>query len=140
MSLLLVFIIFILSIAASLMLNISMLAPLFVGFVLFTLLALHKGFQLKSVLKMALGSLRESFIVVGVLLLIGCLTGLWRLSGTVAYFVSLGVSIMPPSLFLLAAFLLSAKSLSAILFQRSFPVEPMTRFSFLLATAARISA
>ena len=40
MSLLLVFIIFILSIAASLMLNISMLAPLFVGFMLFTLLAL----------------------------------------------------------------------------------------------------
>lgn len=40
MSLLLVFIIFILSIAASLMLNISMLAPLFVGFVLFTLLAM----------------------------------------------------------------------------------------------------
>lgn len=40
MSLFLVFIIFILSIAASLMLNISMLAPLFVGFVLFTLLAM----------------------------------------------------------------------------------------------------
>ena len=40
MSLLLVFIIFILSIAASLMLNISMLAPLFVGFVMFTLLAM----------------------------------------------------------------------------------------------------
>ena len=40
MSLLLVFIIFILSIAASLILNISMLAPLFVGFLLFTLLAL----------------------------------------------------------------------------------------------------
>ena len=40
MSLLLVFIIFILSIAASLMLNISMLAPLCVGFVLFTLLAM----------------------------------------------------------------------------------------------------
>ena len=40
MSLLLVFIIFMLSIAASLMLNISMLAPLFVGFVLFTLLAM----------------------------------------------------------------------------------------------------
>ena len=114
MSLLLVFIIFILSIAASLMLNISMLAPLFVGFMLFTLLALHKGFQLKSVLKMALGSLRESFIVVGVLLLIGCLTGLWRLSGTVAYFVSLGISMMPPSLFVLAAFLLSAAMSFAI--------------------------
>lgn len=92
----------------SLILDISMLAPLLVGFVLFSALAVRKGFALKAVLKMAVGSLKESFIVVGILLLIGCLTGLWRSSGTVAYFVTLGVSVMPPSFFLLAAFLLSA--------------------------------
>ena len=102
------FIIFIICVAVSLILDISMLAPLLVGFVLFTVLAVRKGFELKSVLKMTVGSFKESFIVVGILLLIGCLTGLWRSSGTVAYFVTLGVSVMPPSFFLLAAFLLSA--------------------------------
>lgn len=102
------FIIFIICVAVSLILDISMLAPLLVGFVLFTVLAVRKGFELKFVLKMTVGSFKESFIVVGILLLIGCLTGLWRSSGTVAYFVTLGVSVMPPSFFLLAAFLLSA--------------------------------
>lgn len=81
---------------------------------LFTALAAKNGFALKTVLKMAVGSLKESFIVVGILLLIGCLTGLWRSSGTVAYFVTLGVSVMPPSFFLLAAFLLSAAMSFAI--------------------------
>lgn len=114
MSLSLVFIIFILCITASLIFNVTMLAPLFVGFVLFTVLAIKRGFAPKAVLKMAVGSLKESFIVVGVLLLIGCLTGLWRSSGTVAYFVWLGISAMPPSLFVLAAFLLSAAMSFAI--------------------------
>ena len=46
------FIIFIICVAVSLILDISMLAPLLVGFVLFTVLAFRKGFELKSVLKM----------------------------------------------------------------------------------------
>ena len=114
MELAIAFILFIICVAVSLMLDISMLAPLLVGFVLFTALAAKNGFALKTVLKMAVGSLKESFIVVGILLLIGCLTGLWRSSGTVAYFVTLGVSVMPPSFFLLAAFLLSAAMSFAI--------------------------
>lgn len=108
MTLWLVFVIFIICIVASLVFDVTMLAPLFIGFVLFTALAVRRGFALKSVLEMALDSVKESFIVVGILLLIGCLTGLWRASGTVAYFVSLGVSLMPPRFFILAAFLLSA--------------------------------
>lgn len=52
-------------------------------------------------------SLHDSFIVIGILLLIGCLTGLWRASGTIAYFISLGISMIPPSVFILAAFLLT---------------------------------
>ena len=114
MELAIAFILFIICVAVSLILDISMLAPLLVGFVLFTALAAKNGFALKTVLKMAVGSLKESFIVVGILLLIGCLTGLWRSSGTVAYFVTLGVSVMPPSFFLLAAFLLSAAMSFAI--------------------------
>lgn len=114
MELAIAFILFIICVAVSLILDISMLAPLLVGFVLFTALAAKNGFALKTVLKMAVGSLKESFIVIGILLLIGCLTGLWRSSGTVAYFVTLGVSVMPPSFFLLAAFLLSAAMSFAI--------------------------
>ena len=108
MELVVVFVIFSAGMAVSLLLGISMLVPLVIGFVLFTVLARRRGFSLKQVLGFAAGSLKESFIVVGILLLIGCLTGTWRLSGTVAYFVSLGVSLIPPAFFLPSAFLLSA--------------------------------
>ena len=57
---------------------------------------------------MVVKSIPDSLIVVAVILLIGCLTGLWRLSGTIAYFVTLGVSLIPPRFFLLAAFLLAS--------------------------------
>ncbi len=108
MNLIFTFIVFIICIVASLISGISMLIPLAVGFLLFASLAVKQGFELRAVLKMAAGSMKDSFIVVGVLILIGCLTGLWRASGTVAYFVTLGITAIPPAFFILAAFLLSA--------------------------------
>lgn len=86
----------------------SMLWPLGIGFVLFSALALQRGHSLRDVGRMVVKSIPNSLIVVAVMLLIGCLTGLWRLSGTIAYFVTLGVSLIPPRFFLLAAFLLSS--------------------------------
>lgn len=108
MDLLISFLIFILCMTAALLRGLSMLLPLGLGFVLFVLMAVRRGAPLKKVLGFAGESLKESFIVVGILLLIGCLTGLWRLSGTVAYFVTFGVSAIPPQLFLPAAFLLAS--------------------------------
>ena len=94
--------------AASLILGVTMLIPLGIGFLIFTYLAVRRGFSLKKVLGFAAESLRDSFVVIGILVIIGCLTGLWRQSGTVAYFVTLGVSAIPPRIFVLAAFLLTA--------------------------------
>lgn len=108
MDLLIAFLIFIACMAFSLIADITMIIPLCVGFVLFTLLAVRRGFSLRAVMGFAAESLKESFIVIRILLLIGCLTGMWRLSGTVAYFVTGGVSVIPPKFFLLAAFLLAA--------------------------------
>jgi len=108
MELLIVFLLFLSCMAVCLGLGITMLLPLAVGFGLFFLLAAKKGHRPKEVLKMAAGTLPESFIVIQVMLLIGCLTGLWRSCGTIAYFVSFGVGLMPPTMFLLAAFLLSS--------------------------------
>lgn len=108
MDLIVSFVLFIACMAASLVAGFSMLVPLALGFVLFAALAVRRGFSVRQVLRLAAKSLRESFVVIGILLLIGCLTGMWRLSGTVAYFVTLGVSSIPPRMFLLAAFLLSA--------------------------------
>lgn len=108
MELLISFILFIASMIICLSAGITMILPLSIGFFLFSCCAVRKGFSAKDVLSFALESMKESFIVVRILLLIGCMTGMWRICGTVAYFVTLGISLIPPSVFLLAAFLLTA--------------------------------
>lgn len=108
MELLIAFVLFILAMTLCLWADITMILPLTIGFVLFVITAVRKGFPLKTVLQRSVESLKESLIVVRILLLIGCLTGLWRISGTGAYFVTLGISVIPPTVFLLAAFLLAA--------------------------------
>lgn len=108
MELKLAFVLYLGSTVLLLALGKSMLWPLTVGFVLFSALVLRRGHSLRDVGRMVVKSIPNSLIVVAVLLLIGCLTGLWRLSGTIAYFVTLGVSLIPPRFFLLAAFLLSS--------------------------------
>lgn len=107
MDLLIVFAVFIACMAACLACGVTMIYALIVGFVLFTLLAMRRGFSFRKVMGFAGESLKESFIVIEIMVLIGCLTGLWRQSGTVAYFVDLGVSAIPPKVFILAAFLLT---------------------------------
>ena len=92
----------------ALSLGISMLVPLAAGFGIFTLLSARRGYSVKDVLRFARASLKESTVVAAVMLIIGALTGSWRQSGTIAYFVTLGVSLIPPRLFLFACFLLAA--------------------------------
>lgn len=88
--------------------DVTMLLPLFFGLCLFMAAALRRGFRPGQVLRFAWSSLKEGCIVILILTLIGCLTGLWRLSGTVGYFVSMGISLIPARLFLPAAFLLTS--------------------------------
>ncbi len=108
MDLLIVFSVFLAAMGLCLGLGVTMLLPLGLGFGLFFLLAVRRGHAPKAVLRMAGATLPESFIVIKIMLLIGCLTGLWRSCGTIAYFVCFGVGLMPPGVFLLAAFLLTA--------------------------------
>ena len=114
MNLLCALVAFIVAMAACLALDASMVWALLVGFCVFAVLAMKSGWKLARVLGLAADSFRTSFIVIGNLLMIGCLTGVWRMSGTIAYFVTLGVSLIPPGLFLLSAFLLAAAMSYAI--------------------------
>lgn len=108
MDLIIAFAIFVACLALYLSFDITMILPLLVGFVLFSLVAVKRGKTVKQVGALALSTVRDSLIVVRIILLLGCLTGLWRASGTIAYFVCGGVEVIPPSLFILAAFLLTA--------------------------------
>ena len=78
------------------------------GLLCFALAGRRRGFSWGALLGMAGEGARTSLVVLRVLALIGCLTALWRASGTIALFVHTGLSWITPHAFLLAAFLLSA--------------------------------
>ena len=94
--------------ALSLTLGATMILPLIVGLIAFGALALRRGFSLRAILGMVGHGMWSSRMVVVIMLLIGCLTSLWRQSGTIAYFTYYGVRLIPPQAFILAAFVLSA--------------------------------
>ena len=75
--------------------------------VLFFLLGLKEGWSVKELAKMAWTKMPKTFIVLRILFFIGLLTGLWRSSGTIAYFIYYGIRFITPSLFILIAFLLT---------------------------------
>lgn len=103
-----ILIIFLICMALSLFTGISMIIPLFIGFLMFSFKAYQMGYGIKEILGLILPDLKEAAVIVIILLIIGCMTGIWRQCGTIAYFVVKGVRILPPSMFVLTAFLLSS--------------------------------
>ena len=78
------------------------------GLVLFFCLGLRKGFAPGQLWDMAWKKGRKSLIVVGILLLIGALTGMWRAGGTIPFCIVCGIRLITPWAFLLVALLLTA--------------------------------
>lgn len=108
MYLIIAFGVFIALMLTSVILNISMIVPLVLGLILFGGTAMSRGFQLRPLLGMAFRGGMDAMVVVKIIMLIGCLTGLWRCSGTIAFLTYYGIKCVPPRAFILAAFLLSS--------------------------------
>ncbi|MBS6207733.1 MAG: sodium:proton antiporter, partial [Firmicutes bacterium] len=107
MDLLIAFGIFIIFMVLSLIAGISTIPALFLGLVVFLAVGRRKGFSLKSMLDMSVGGIKNSLVVIEVMLIIGLITAVWRVSGTITVFVYYGMKIIVPPLFLLITFLLS---------------------------------
>ena len=108
MGLLIAFLIFIACMIAALALDLSLILPLLVGLILFASLGLHKGFSPRQLLSWSAGSIKDSLVVIEVMLIIGFITAAWRVSGTITVFVYYGMKVIVPPLFLLITYLLSA--------------------------------
>ncbi len=102
------FALFLTAVIACVLTGASLLWALGLGFALFFLLGLRRGYPPKALLAMAWSKGRDAMIVVPVLLLIGMVAALWRSSGTIAFFLYHGLRSIPPAWFLLMVFLLSA--------------------------------
>ncbi|MEE3362379.1 MAG: Na+/H+ antiporter NhaC family protein, partial [Anaerovoracaceae bacterium] len=101
------FIIFLTAMLACIASGHSMIIALAVGFVCFFLAACRLDRTPGEVARMAWLGVRTSLVVVVIMLLVGCITGLWRSAGVIAYFVYYGMKIITPHLFILIAFLLA---------------------------------
>ena len=101
-------ILLILSLTGCMILKIDLIYGMLAGMFVFIAAALYSGFRLKQVIRMMWNGIRESFIVVGVLLIIGAMTGIWRGCGTISLLVVYGTNLIHPNLFILFAFLLPA--------------------------------
>ena len=106
MNVLFAILLLILSLLGCMILKLDLIFGLLVGMFAFMASAVHSGFSLKAILRMMWSGIRESFIVVGVLLIIGAMTGIWRGSGTIQLLVVYGTELIHPKLFVLFAFLL----------------------------------
>ncbi len=78
------------------------------GLILFWILGRKKGFSHGQLAAMAWEKCKKSLIVVTVIAMIGVITGVWRMSGTIAGCIVWGVSLIEPRLFIVLSFLLCA--------------------------------
>ena len=74
----------------------NILWALWLGIVLFSALALKRGHSPRAIAAMAWKKGKTSLVVVPVFFFIGMVTGLWRSSGTISYFLYYGLRSIPP--------------------------------------------
>ena len=102
------FVLFLSAVVACLAAGQNLIWALLVGLGLFFGLGLRRGYSARTLWAMAWKKGRDALIVVPVFLIIGAVTALWRSGGTIAFFLYYGLRGIPPELFVLVAFLLSA--------------------------------
>lgn len=107
MDLLIAFILLISSIIFCLAKGYPIYLGLLAGFVGFYIVALRHGQSSNIICKKCFHKLKESMLVVKILLLVGIITASWRTSGTIAFFLYYGIKVIHPSLFIFIAFVLS---------------------------------
>lgn len=102
------FVLFILALLTSIYVKVSILYPLLLGLIGFTLAALRQGYPLGDLVRMMLAGSKKSLIVIKIFILIGAITAIWRAAGTIPCIVYHGIDIMNPRYFILFAFFLSS--------------------------------
>lgn len=81
--------------------------PLIAGTVLALALALRKGFALRELGTAALGGVKATLIPIYILVLVACLIGVWKLSGTVPAMVYYGLGVTSPRFLVPIGFILA---------------------------------
>lgn len=102
------FAIFMIFMIGSIAMGITVVIPLLCGFVCFFIVGILRKHRAKDLMKMAYDGVKTSVVVIKLMVLIGCLTALWRAAGTISFFVYYGIKFITPTMFIFTAFLLTA--------------------------------
>ena len=89
-------------------LKISIIYALIAGLLLFMSYGRRKGFSWRELVSMALNGVRTVRNILITFLLIGTMTALWRMAGTIPFIVCHATKLIRPSVFLLMTFLLNS--------------------------------
>ena len=97
---------FSMSLIVSLLLKLSVVYALIIGYMIFVIYGLIKGHNLIVLIKKSFEGVLTVKNILLVFILIGMITALWRASGTIAYIVYMGSKLISPSILILLTFLL----------------------------------
>ena len=102
-----VILLFSLSLIVCLLLKISVVYALIIGYIIFISYGLIKGYKLKALIKKSFEGIMTVKNILLVFILIGMITALWRASGTIAFIVYIGSKLISPSILIFLTFLFS---------------------------------
>ncbi len=100
---------------------------------IFIAILLKRGFQLKSLIKMAVSGSKKSFSVINILLLIGAVMAVWMAAGTVPVLVYWGIKFISPHYFIFATFILT--SVISVLIGTSFGTVSTIGIALMIAAS-----
>lgn len=107
MSLVIGFGVFIGAMVLCISLDYTMVIALFIGLAAFAAIGTKKGYTVRALTGMGVRGVKDAFVVVKIMCIIGFITAAWRSSGTIAFFVYYGIKLITPDLFLIITFVLS---------------------------------
>lgn len=97
---------FIISLLICVILGKSIIWALLLGYILFSYYAYKVGFKRKEIFKMQKKGIKKTKTVAMTLAIIGILTGVWRVSGTIAFIIYYASKLVRPEIFILMTFIL----------------------------------
>ncbi len=107
MSVLMAAAVFIAAMIACMVAGVDTVFALLLGIALFSVLGLRRGHKMGALWRMMWSEGRKLIPLLLIFVFIGSITGLWRSSGTITFFIYYGIQVIRPGIFLLVAFLLT---------------------------------
>lgn len=103
-----ILLLFMVNLFSAIIFDISIVLALFANLILLIIYAFIKDYKLKEIFEMVYQGLLETKTILFVFLLIGMITGIWRLSGTIAYIIYYGTGLIAPKFFYVGVFLFNS--------------------------------